>query len=68
MNGVPKILVVDDLAANRLAIRTALRGVEATIVEASNGFDALAITLEEEFALILLDVQMPAMARPMTSR
>ncbi|MCC2869662.1 response regulator [Candidatus Accumulibacter phosphatis] len=61
MNGVPKILVVDDLAANRLAIRTALRGVEATIVEASNGFDALAITLEEEFALILLDVQMPEM-------
>ncbi len=61
MNGVPKILVVDDLAANRLAIRTALRGIEATIVEAGNGFDALAITLEEEFALILLDVQMPEM-------
>ena len=61
MNGVPKILVVDDLAANRLAIRTALKGIEATIVEAGNGFDALAITLEEEFALILLDVQMPEM-------
>ncbi|MEF8770142.1 response regulator [Candidatus Accumulibacter contiguus] len=61
MSGVPKILVVDDLAANRLAIRAALRGVEATIVEAGNGFDALAITLEEEFALILLDVQMPEM-------
>ncbi|WP_288132465.1 response regulator [Accumulibacter sp.] len=61
MNGVPKILVVDDLAANRRAIRAALRGVEATIVEAGNGFDALAITLEEEFALILLDVQMPEM-------
>ena len=61
MNGLPKILVVDDLAANRLAIRAALRGVEVTIVEAGNGFDALAITLEEEFALILLDVQMPEM-------
>jgi len=61
MSQSPKILVVDDLATNRLAIRLALRGIDATIVEASNGFDALSIALDEEFALILLDVQMPEM-------
>ena len=61
MNEQPKILVVDDLPANRLAMRAALRGVEATLVEAGNGFDALAMALEEEFALVLLDVQMPEM-------
>lgn len=61
MNQRPKILVVDDLATNRLAIRMALRGIDATIVEASNGFDALSIAIDEEFALILLDVQMPEM-------
>ena len=61
MNNLPKILVVDDIAANRLAIRTALSNVDATFVEAANGFDALAITLEEDLALILLDVQMPEM-------
>jgi len=61
MNSLPKILVVDDIAANRLAIRTALSNVDATLVEAANGFDALAITLEDDLALILLDVQMPEM-------
>jgi signal transduction histidine kinase/HPt (histidine-containing phosphotransfer) domain-containing protein len=61
MSCMPKILVVDDRAANRRALRTALGDIGATIVEASNGFDALALTLDEEFALILLDVQMPEM-------
>ena len=58
-HGQPKILIVDDIAANRLAMRTALKGIDAELVEASNGFDALAIALDTEFALILLDVQMP---------
>ncbi len=61
MRDLPKILVVDDNAANRLALRTVLRDVSAEIVEAANGFDALAMALEVEFALVLLDVQMPEM-------
>ena len=32
MNQRPKILVVDDLATNRLAIRMALRGIDGTFV------------------------------------
>lgn len=57
----PKILVVDDNPNNRLAIRTILKGVEAQLDEADNGFDALTMALENDYALILLDVQMPEM-------
>lgn len=57
----PQILVVDDVAANRLAIRTVLRGIDVDIVEAANGFDALVMALEVDFAVVLLDVQMPEM-------
>lgn len=57
----PRILVVDDVAANRLAVRTTLKGVDAELCEADNGFDAVSLCLAEEFALILLDVQMPDM-------
>ena len=58
---LPKILIVDDIAANRLALRIVLKGIDAELLEADNGFDALSLSLEEEFALILLDVQMPDM-------
>lgn len=57
----PKILVVDDNPNNRLAIRTILKGIDAELHEADNGFDALSMTLEFDYALILLDVQMPEM-------
>ncbi|MFZ2724918.1 MAG: EAL domain-containing protein [Methylococcaceae bacterium] len=56
-----KILIVDDNPNNRLAIRTVLKGVDAQLDEASNGFDALTMALENDYALILLDVQMPEM-------
>lgn len=56
---LPKILVVDDTAANRVALRRLLRAVPATLVEAASGNEALAACLDHEFALILLDVQMP---------
>ncbi len=56
-----KILLVDDNPNNRFALRTVLKGVNAELHEASNGFDALSLSLEEDYALILLDVQMPEM-------
>ena len=55
----PKILVVDDIPANLVAMRHLLRGLGAEVVEAGSGNAALAATLDHEFALILLDVQMP---------
>ena len=56
-----KILVVDDNPNNRLALRTVLKGARAEVHEAANGFDALSMALTEQYALILLDVQMPEM-------
>lgn len=56
-----KILIVDDNPNNRLAIRTILKGVDAELHEADNGFDALSMSLEFNYALILLDIQMPEM-------
>ncbi len=61
MTDKPKILIVDDNQNNRLAVRTVLKGVDAEMREAGNGFDALSMALGEEYALILLDVQMPEM-------
>ncbi len=61
MKTKPKILLVDDNPRNLLALRTILKGRDVELREALNGFDALSMCLEEEFALILLDVQMPEM-------
>ena len=57
----PKILVVDDTPANLLVMRKLLAKVDADLVEAGGGNAALAASLDYEFALILLDVQMPEM-------
>ncbi len=55
------ILIVDDKPANLLALRKILERPGLNIVEATSGNDALALLLEHNFALILLDVQMPIM-------
>lgn len=55
------ILVVDDNAANLLAIKVALEGLDASIVQAQSGQEALRHLLARDFALVLLDVQMPSM-------
>lgn len=57
----PKILVVDDTPANLIAMRRLLAKVDATVVEARSGNEALSLSLDHEFALILLDVNMPEM-------
>ena len=55
------ILIVDDKPANLLALRKLLGRPGLNIVEATGGNDALSLLLEYDFALILLDVQMPDM-------
>lgn len=57
----PKILVVDDTPANLIAMRRLLARAEADIYEASSGNEALALCLDHQFALVLLDVNMPEM-------
>lgn len=55
------ILVVDDVAANLCAMEVALAPLERTVITASSGLEALAHLLARDFALVLLDVQMPGM-------
>lgn len=55
------ILVVDDTDANQVAMQAALEPLARRVVVASSGRDALLKLLEEDFSLILLDVQMPEM-------
>jgi two-component system sensor histidine kinase/response regulator len=61
MTDLPKILIVDDLPANLLALRKLLSVHDAKIIEAKDGNEALALCLDNEFALALLDVNMPGM-------
>jgi PAS domain S-box-containing protein len=53
------ILVVDDRLEGVLAIQAVLDNPEYNIVTASSGTDALKHLLKTDFAVILLDVQMP---------
>ena len=54
-----RILIVDDLPEKLLVYRTLLEDLQAQIVEAHSGTEALKRVLEGEFAVILLDVNMP---------
>lgn len=61
MNPVQKILIVDDKRENLVALRQVLQGVGSEVVEALSGNEALAATLDHQFALAILDVMMPGM-------
>jgi diguanylate cyclase (GGDEF)-like protein len=61
MHNTPKILIVDDQPANLLAMEGLLEEMNADLLTASSGHEALALMLKHEFALVLLDVQMPDM-------
>lgn len=56
-----EILVVDDRPENLLAIEAVLDRPDLSIITATSGNKALGLVLEHNFALILLDVQMPEM-------
>ncbi|TYC92950.1 response regulator [Novosphingobium sp. BW1] len=56
-----KILAVDDIQENLVALEAALDQPGVELVTASSGFDALEFLLKDDFALALLDVQMPGM-------
>jgi signal transduction histidine kinase len=56
-----KLLIVDDLPENLLALEASIRDDGYSVHQASSGEEALALLLEHEFALAILDVQMPGM-------
>jgi PAS domain S-box-containing protein len=55
------ILIVDDHSENLLALEAVLTDLGQNLVRAVSGFDALRLLLHQEFALIILDVDMPMM-------
>ena len=55
------ILLVDDRAENLLALEAILEPLGERTVRAHSGDEALKCLLTEDFAVILLDVQMPGL-------
>ena len=53
------VLIVDDLPEKLLAFRTMLEELGENLVMARSGSEALAEVLKREFAVILLDLNMP---------
>ena len=56
-----KILLVDDRPENLVALEAVLGALDQTLVRATSGEEALKALLTEDFAVILLDVQMPGL-------
>ncbi|MCP5853876.1 response regulator, partial [Klebsiella pneumoniae] len=57
----PKILCVDDNAANLLLVQTLLEDLGADVLALDNGHAAVQAVQSEHFDLVLMDVQMPGM-------
>jgi hypothetical protein len=61
LNGKVNILLVDDRKDKLLALGAILAPLGQNVVEAHSGKEALRLLLKNEFAVILMDVSMPAM-------
>lgn len=57
----PNVLVVDDVEANLIAVEALLEDLPCKVVRTQSGNDALRLLLKRDFAVMLLDVQMPGM-------
>ena len=62
------ILLVDDLPLNLMIMEKFLCDMGYLLVKASSGKEALRLTLEQDFALVLLDMQMPEINGHETAR
>jgi response regulator NasT len=56
-----KILIADDESLIRMGLKSMLRGMGHSVVEASNGRDAVQIAMHNEPDLAILDIHMPYM-------
>ncbi|GFP74181.1 GGDEF domain-containing response regulator [Clostridium fungisolvens] len=55
------ILIVDDRYDNLLVLESLLEHMDCNIIKATSGNEALSLMFDYDFALVLLDVQMPNM-------
>ena len=56
-----KLLIVDDLPENLLALEALIKREDRTVYKALSADEALSLLLQHEFAIAILDVQMPGM-------
>jgi len=57
----PKILIVDDKQENLFALDKTLQKLDVEVLQAKSGNEALGLTLEHEFCMAIVDVQMSEM-------
>ncbi len=57
----PKILIVDDKPENLIALEKVLNNFDVDFIRANSGNEALVMTLMYDFALAIVDIQMPEM-------
>ena len=57
----PKILIVDDKPENLYTLEKLLAKLEVEVMQTTSGFEALELTLTNEFCLAIVDVQMSEM-------
>lgn len=56
-----KVLIVDDVATNRIVLKVKLAGARYETIQAGSGQEALRLIAQEGADLVLLDVQLPDM-------
>ncbi|MDF9773382.1 hybrid sensor histidine kinase/response regulator [Pseudomonas baetica] len=56
-----KVLIVDDLPENLLALEALIKREDRIVYKALSADEALSLLLQHEFAMAILDVQMPGM-------
>ena len=61
-SSVPKLLIVDDSAQHLFTIARLLKKLDVQVMQATSGSEALGLTLEHDFFLAIVDVQMPEMS------
>jgi signal transduction histidine kinase len=57
----PKILIVDDKPQNLYVLEKLLGQLEVEVLQTTSGIEALGLSLEHDFCLAIVDVQMPEM-------
>ena len=57
----PKVLIVDDRPGNLLMLEGIVGRLDATVVSVQSGADSLAAMAREEFAVVLVGVEMSEM-------
>ena len=60
-HALTKLLIVDDLPENLLALEALIRRDDRKVYKARSADEALSLLLQHEFAMAILDVQMPGM-------